>query len=140
MMSFKFQVSGFKFKVRRSLAGALCALFIVNCSLFIVNCSSYPVDDDGLLITEREECYVSSFGLSGVDRRTVLVGGSVMWRAFHRPTPVVPPESATRIFCVFFIAAPPFPVQQALLTIHTGVPFEYWVYHNNSQAGREYLG
>jgi hypothetical protein len=32
----------------------------------------YPIDDDGLLITPREECYVSSFELLGADYVTVL--------------------------------------------------------------------
>ncbi len=36
-------------------------------------CSDYPVDDDGLLITTRAECYVSSFELLGVDFQTVCV-------------------------------------------------------------------
>jgi hypothetical protein len=34
-------------------------------------CYDYPVDEDGLLITEREECYVSNFELLGVDYFTV---------------------------------------------------------------------
>jgi hypothetical protein len=34
-------------------------------------CMDYPVDEDGLLITERSECYVSSFELLGVDYQTV---------------------------------------------------------------------
>ena len=35
------------------------------------SCSDYPVDEDGLLITTREECYVSNFDLLGVDFQTV---------------------------------------------------------------------
>lgn len=31
----------------------------------------YPVDEDGLLITDRMECYVSSFELLGTDFQTV---------------------------------------------------------------------
>jgi len=51
--------------------------FKVVLLLFVAaGCTDYPVDDDGLLITERDECYISSFALNGVDRRTVLVGGS----------------------------------------------------------------
>ena len=34
-------------------------------------CSDYPVDEDGLLITSRSECYVSNFDLLGVDFQTV---------------------------------------------------------------------
>jgi hypothetical protein len=33
-----------------------------------------PVDEDGLLITERTECYVSRFELLGVDYNTVRAG------------------------------------------------------------------
>ena len=52
-------------------------MFLLVMLLFSVPaCTDFPVDDDGLLITDREECYISSFGLNGVDRRTVLVGGS----------------------------------------------------------------
>jgi hypothetical protein len=34
-------------------------------------CYDYPVDEDGLLITERSECYVSNFELLGSDFLTV---------------------------------------------------------------------
>jgi hypothetical protein len=37
------------------------------------SCKDYPVDEDDLLITDRSECYVSSFSLSGVDRKSVTV-------------------------------------------------------------------
>jgi hypothetical protein len=39
----------------------------------MTGCNDYPVDEDGLLITDRSECYVSSFNLLGTDYRTVLV-------------------------------------------------------------------
>lgn len=43
-------------------------LFIV----FITSCNNdLPIDEDGLLITERTECYVSNFELLGVDYKTV---------------------------------------------------------------------
>ena len=53
---------------------------IKNCLLLlavyaVAGCTDFPVDDDGLLITDRSECYVSSFSLSGVDRRNVMVDG-----------------------------------------------------------------
>ena len=35
---------------------------------------SVPVDEDGLLITTRKDCYVSSFELLGTDYVTVRVG------------------------------------------------------------------
>lgn len=38
----------------------------------------YPVDDDGLLITSRSECYVSSFELLGTDFVTVRNGTAVI--------------------------------------------------------------
>lgn len=34
-------------------------------------CSEFPVDEDGLLITERAECYVSNFELLGADYQSV---------------------------------------------------------------------
>lgn len=34
-------------------------------------CYNFPVDDDGLLITSRTECYVSNFELLGTDHQTV---------------------------------------------------------------------
>lgn len=36
-------------------------------------CNDYPIDEDGLLITTRSECYVSSFELLGTDQRSVIV-------------------------------------------------------------------
>jgi len=46
--------------------------------LFVgVRCSDdLPIDEDGLLITNRGECYVSSFQLLGADFQTVLFPGS----------------------------------------------------------------
>ena len=61
------------FKNRRSRYG-----FIGTVLLSLVVCVStscmgdYPVDDDGLLITRRGECYVSSFNLIGTDAQSVL--------------------------------------------------------------------
>ena len=37
-----------------------------------------PVDDDGLLITNRRECYVSSFEILGSDYVSVRVGTAVI--------------------------------------------------------------
>lgn len=61
MRSFQFSVFSFKWAV------------VVLTLFFAVSCTDYPVDEDGLLITKREECYVSSFSLSGVDRRSATV-------------------------------------------------------------------
>ena len=38
----------------------------------------YPVDEDGLLITDRKECYVSSFELLGSDFVTVRTKAAVI--------------------------------------------------------------
>lgn len=35
-------------------------------------CVDYPIDEDGLLVTERAECYVGSFELLGSDQHSVL--------------------------------------------------------------------
>ena len=44
-----------------------------------VRCSKdFPVDEDGLLITTRGECYVSNFELLGVDFQTVRTAASVI--------------------------------------------------------------
>lgn len=45
---------------------AVLSLFII-----MISCGDYPVDEDGLLITSRSECYVSNFELLGVDFQTV---------------------------------------------------------------------
>ena len=42
------------------------------------SCYDNPIDEDGLLITDREECYVSNFDLKGVDFRTVKVGDAII--------------------------------------------------------------
>ncbi|SEW34910.1 hypothetical protein SAMN05428988_4239 [Chitinophaga sp. YR573] len=49
--------------------------------LFIAftSCSKdHPVDEDGLLITSRAECYVSNFELLGVDFQTVRTKNAVI--------------------------------------------------------------
>lgn len=43
-------------------------------ALAFVACHDFPVDDDGLLITTRNECYVSNFNLLDTDNNTVKVG------------------------------------------------------------------
>ena len=39
---------------------------------------SFPVDEDGLLITERQDCYVSNFEIIGTDFVTVRNGKAVI--------------------------------------------------------------
>lgn len=44
-----------------------------------VSCSEkFPIDEDGLLITTRGECYVSNFDLLGTDYRPVRSGSPVI--------------------------------------------------------------
>lgn len=51
----------------------LLALFLwVGCS------KDYPIDEDGLLITARTQCYVSSFELLGNDFQTVRTKTAVV--------------------------------------------------------------
>ena len=50
--------------------------FILLMALLFSGCTENPVDEDGLLITDREECYVSNFDLLGTDRLSVRVGNA----------------------------------------------------------------
>ena len=43
-----------------------------------VRCTDFPIDEDGLLITARGECYVSNFELLGVDFQTVRTKSAVI--------------------------------------------------------------
>ena len=46
--------------------------FTVLLLLFVViGCTKYPIDEDGLLITGRAECYVSNFELLNIDYQAV---------------------------------------------------------------------
>ena len=51
-------------------------LFILLIALSWSGCTENPVDEDGLLITGREECYVSNFVLLGTDRLSVRIGNA----------------------------------------------------------------
>ena len=51
-------------------------LFILLIALSWSGCTENPVDEDGLLITGREECYVSNFDLLGTDRLSVRIGNA----------------------------------------------------------------
>lgn len=46
--------------------------------VLIFGCVDYPVDEDGLLITSRAECYVSNFELLGTDFQTVRTQAAVV--------------------------------------------------------------
>ncbi len=56
--------------MRRNYIKLLAALLLVS-FVWTACKKDYPVDDDGLLITGREECYVSNFDLLGTDFVTV---------------------------------------------------------------------
>lgn len=43
-----------------------------------VRCTDFPVDEDGLLITTRGQCYVSNFELLGADFQTVRTKAAVI--------------------------------------------------------------
>ncbi|HTL08419.1 MAG TPA: hypothetical protein VL307_09195 [Chitinophagaceae bacterium] len=55
-----------------SLSVLLAAITWISCK------KDRPVDEDGLLITTRRECYVSNFELLGTDYVTVRVGSAVI--------------------------------------------------------------
>jgi hypothetical protein len=58
--------------MKQLLISILILLSAISCK------KDYPVDDDGLLITPREECYVSNFELLGADYVTVLTRAPVI--------------------------------------------------------------
>jgi hypothetical protein len=43
-----------------------------------IGCSDFPVDEDGLLVTTRSQCYVSNFELLGKDYQTVRTKAAVI--------------------------------------------------------------
>lgn len=57
-------------------------IILISAFLFIitlwVRCTDFPIDEDGLLITERAECYVSNFDLLGTDFQTVRTKAPVI--------------------------------------------------------------
>jgi hypothetical protein len=40
------------------------------------SCDDYPIDEDGLLISERTDCYVGSLQLLDTDLQTIIVGNA----------------------------------------------------------------
>ena len=54
---------------------SISILLIVAC---LQSCYDYPIDEDGLLITDRAECYVSNFELLGTDYQTVRTKNAVI--------------------------------------------------------------
>lgn len=51
----------------------ILSLGVVLATIAWFGCTDFPVDEDGLLITDRAECYVSNFDLYGQDHQTVRV-------------------------------------------------------------------
>jgi len=57
----------------------LTTLTVLLAVIACISCNKdKPVDEDGLLITTRKECYVSNFELLGTDYVTVRVGSPVI--------------------------------------------------------------
>lgn len=52
------------------------AIIIFIFTLTLVACTNYPIDEDGLLITTRTECYVSNFDILDTDFNTVKIGNA----------------------------------------------------------------
>ena len=53
-------------------------IFILLAVVMFTNCYNNPIDEDNLLITNRDEWYVSNFDLTGTDHLTVKVGDAVI--------------------------------------------------------------
>lgn len=58
--------------LNRLLALPLLIMLVSGCS------DDFPIDEDGLLITGRGECYVSNFELLGTDYQTVRTSAAVI--------------------------------------------------------------
>jgi hypothetical protein len=58
--------------MKKLIIGILILLNVTSCK------KDFPIDDDGLLITPRAECYVSNFELLGADYVTVLTKSPVI--------------------------------------------------------------
>lgn len=50
--------------------------FFLLTVLLVTACTDFPVDEDGLLITSRAECYVSNFDLWDTDYQTIKLGNT----------------------------------------------------------------
>ena len=53
----------------------ISVLFLVLAGILgsMLSCEKFPVDEDGLLITDRGECYVSNFNLLDADYQTLCL-------------------------------------------------------------------
>lgn len=54
------------------------SILILLVAVCLQSCYDYPIDEDGLLITDRTECYVSNFELLGTDYQTVRTKNAVI--------------------------------------------------------------
>lgn len=72
-------VSIVKLKIQIKMKKYLLTISAVFLALWAwVGCTDFPVDEDGLLITGRGECYVSNFELLGSDFQTVRTKAAVI--------------------------------------------------------------
>jgi hypothetical protein len=63
-------------KMKKFLLTAMALLLV---TFAWIRCSNnYPIDEDGLLITDRAQCYVSNFELLGTDFQTVRSKAAVI--------------------------------------------------------------
>lgn len=51
-------------------------LICISLLALLFACNDFPVDEDGLLITTRTECYVANFNLLDSDLQTTLIGNA----------------------------------------------------------------
>jgi len=56
----------------------IALFFLLAASTWVACKKDTPVDEDGLLITTRKECYVSSFEILGSDYVSVRVGAPII--------------------------------------------------------------
>ena len=74
-------------------------LSILMMSVIIISCKKdSPVDEDGLLITFRQECFVSNFELLGSDFVTVRAATAVIDTVAQTINVTVNPEKALIVF------------------------------------------
>jgi len=55
----------------------ICAVLLTGFSMIACK-EDFPVDEDGLLITTRTQCYVSSFEMLGSDLQTVRTSNAIV--------------------------------------------------------------
>ena len=58
----------------KKMINKICLFLFI--ALIAASCEDFPVDEDGLLITTRAECYVSNFDLYNTDQQTIKLGNA----------------------------------------------------------------